>query len=78
LSESDLAGIKSGDRIKGYLAFLDLNRYVPITVLEAAQDEQLSTDCTGVFVEIVLAAKDRLSLLTYPLLSARAISGKPL
>jgi hypothetical protein len=95
LSKDDLSGITSGDRTKGYLAFLDcadpiswhlvnfatarqfLNRCVPIAALTAAQDQQFSTDCTDVFTEIVLSAKDRLSVLTFPLLTSRAIQGRP-
>ncbi len=96
LSRSDLAGITSAERIKGYLALLDcaapvswvlvefavarqfLNRSVPIASLRAAQDEQMSTDCTDEFVDMIFSAKDRLSTLTFPLLARRAIKGNPI
>jgi hypothetical protein len=95
LSSADIAGIPSGERTKGYLAFLDcaepvswilleasvarqfLNRCMPIPALRAARDEQMSQDCTEVFVEMVLSAKNRLSLLTFPLLAKRALDGEP-
>src|SRR5207302_3654117 len=78
LSSEDFAGIPSGERCKGYLAFLDcaepvswvlveasvarqfLNRSTPIAGLKAARDQNMSRDCTEVFVGMVLSAKDRL------------------
>ena len=52
-----------------------LGRCVPVAVLRAARDEQMSQDCTELFVEIIIALKDRLSLLTFPLLAKRALEG---
>lgn len=52
-----------------------LNRSVPIASLAAAQEEQLSRDCTEAFTDIILSAKDRLRVLTFTLLASRAVRG---
>ena len=54
-----------------------LSGRMPIAGLKAAEDEQMSQDCTDTFVEIILSARNRLSLLTFPLLAKRAMSGEP-
>jgi len=52
-----------------------LNHAVPIAVLRAAQQRQISDDCTAEFVEMILSLKARLNRLTFPLLARRAIEG---
>ena len=53
-----------------------LGRCVPVATLRAARDEQMSQDSTQLFVELILGVKERLSLLTFPLLAQRALQGR--
>jgi len=55
-----------------------LNRPVPVAAIRGAQDRQLSEECSNEFVDAILSAKDRLSLLTFRLLAQRAIAGNPI
>ena len=55
-----------------------LNRSISIAGLRAAEEPQLSKDCTDEFTGMLLAAKDRLSTLTFSLLVRRALAGKPM
>jgi hypothetical protein len=71
----DCAAPVSWHLLEASVAAQFLNRCVPVATLRAARDEQMSQDCTELFVEIILDVKDRLSLLTYPLLAKRALNG---
>jgi hypothetical protein len=53
-----------------------VDRPSPMAGLRAAAELQISQDCTEEFTNIILLAKDRLNVLTYPLLVRRALDGK--
>ena len=73
----DCAEPVSWSLVEASVARQFLNRSMPIAAVRAARDEQMSRNCTEVFVEIVLSAKDRLSQLTFALLANRALNGEP-
>jgi hypothetical protein len=51
-------------------------RFVPVESIVAMRDETLSVECSEVFAEMILSIKDRLGVLTFAIVSARALNGK--
>ena len=64
--------------VRSHAARQLLDRFVPVETIVAIRDEQLSGDCSEVFTEIVISAKDRLGVLTFALLTRRAREGRGL
>jgi hypothetical protein len=59
-----------------YAAQQFLNRAMPIAAIQAAQELQMSENCSAEFVDIILSVRDRLNLLTFSLLVRRALAGE--
>jgi hypothetical protein len=55
-----------------------LGRFVAVEGIVAMRDKQLSVECSEVFAEMVVSAKDRLNVLTFALLRRRALEGREL
>lgn len=53
-----------------------MDRAVHVATLQAECDDQLSSECTGEFVLLIMGIKDQLCLLPYDVLRSRALAGQ--